>query len=87
MTSFIVENNSEGGDFKLVPPGLHLARCYRIVDLGTQQIEYMGETKFQRKISIGWELHGCDEEGNDMVTPKGDPLAIFKNYTLFRNSL
>lgn len=85
MTSFIVENTSEGGDFKLVPPGLHLARCYRIVDLGTQQIEYMGETKFQRKISIGWELHGCDEEGNDMVTPKGDPLAIFKNYTLSWN--
>jgi hypothetical protein len=85
MTSFIVENNSDGGDFKPVPPGLHLARCYRIVDLGTQQTEYMGEVKLQRKISIGWELHGCDDQGNDMVTPKGDPLAIFKNYTLSWN--
>jgi hypothetical protein len=34
--SFIVENTSTGGDFTPVPAGLHLARCYRIVDLGTQ---------------------------------------------------
>ena len=82
--SFIVENTSTG-DFKPVPPGLHLARCYRIVDLGTQTTEYMGETKHQRKIMLGWELHGKDDEGNELVTPNGDPLAIFKNYTLSWN--
>jgi hypothetical protein len=82
--SFIVENTSTG-DFTPVPPGLHLARCYRIVDLGTQQIEYMGETKHQRKIMLGWELHGKDDEGNELVTSRGDPLAIFKNYTLSWN--
>ena len=83
--SFIVENTSTGGDFTPVPPGLHLARCYRIVDLGTQQVEYMGETKHQRKIMLGWELHGKDDEGNELVTSRGDPLAIFKNYTLSWN--
>jgi len=83
--SFIVENTSTGGDFTPVPAGLHLARCYRIVDLGTQQVEYMGETKHQRKIMLGWELHGKDDEGNELVTSRGDPLAIFKNYTLSWN--
>jgi hypothetical protein len=83
--SFIVENTSTGGDFTPVPAGLHLARCYRIVDLGTQTTEYMGETKHQRKIMLGWELHGKDDEGNELVTQRGDPLAIFKNYTLSWN--
>lgn len=83
--SFIVENTSTGGDFKPVPAGLHLARCYRIIDLGTQQSEYMGEIKHQRKIMLGWELHGKDDEGNELVTDRGDPLAIFKNYTLSWN--
>jgi hypothetical protein len=80
--SFIVEDTPSGGDFTPVPAGLHLARCYRIVDLGTQQTEYMGETKHQRKIMLGWELHGKDDEDNELVTSRGDPLAIFKNYTL-----
>ena len=83
--SFIVENTSTGGDFTPVPAGLHLARCYRIVDLGTQTTEYMGETKHQRKIMLGWELHGKDDEGNELITSRGDPLAIFKNYTLSWN--
>ena len=83
--SFIVENTSSGGDFTPVPAGLHLARCYRIVDLGTQQSEYMGEIKHQRKIMLGWELHGKDDEGNELVTNNGNPLAIFKNYTLSWN--
>jgi hypothetical protein len=45
----------------------------------------MGETKHQRKIMLGWELHGKDDEGNELVTGNGNPLAIFKNYTLSWN--
>jgi len=80
--SFIVENTSTSTEFTPVPPGLHLARCYRIIDLGTQTSEYMGESKQLRKIMIGWELHGMDDNGKELVTSKGEPLAIFKNYTL-----
>ncbi len=83
--SFIVENTAPAGDFKAVPAGLHLARCYRIIDLGTQRSEYEGVEKHQRKIMLGWELHGKDDEGNELVTERGDPLAIFKNYTLSWN--
>jgi hypothetical protein len=83
--SFIVENTAPSGDFKAVPAGLHLARCYRIIDLGTQRSEFDGQEKHQRKIMLGWELHGKDDEGNELVTDRGDPLAIFKNYTLSWN--
>lgn len=79
--SFIVESTGNS-EFKLVPAGLHLARCYRIVDLGTQASEWNGEQKVSRKIVIGWEIHGDDDEGNPIATDDGFPLVIFKNYTL-----
>lgn len=81
--SFIVESSNE--DFIPVPAGSHLARCYRIIDLGTQKTEYMGETKFLRKVMFAWELHGEDNDGKALVTAEGKPMAIFKNYTLSLN--
>lgn len=72
-------------NFIPVPPGSHVARCYRIVDLGTQKTEYLGEIKLLRKVMFGWELHGEDSEGKPLVTEKGEPMAIFKNYTLSLN--
>jgi len=83
--SFIVEGSSSSSSFITVPAGSHIARCYRIVDLGTQQTEYLGQIKHLRKVMFGWELHGEDNEGNPLVTEKGEPMAIFKNYTLSLN--
>ena len=77
--SFIVEDK---GIFEATPPGMHLARCYRIVDLGTQKTEYMGQVKFQHKIMIGWEIHGSNDDGEPIKMRDGRPFAIFKNYTL-----
>jgi hypothetical protein len=79
--SFIIENTAPSGDFKQVPAGLHLARCYRIVDIGTQRTEYDGVEKLQRRVSLFWELHGKDDNGESLVTERGEPLGIFKNYT------
>mgnify|MGYP000541169732 CR=1 FL=1 len=53
MSSFIVED--KGGSFESTPSGMHLARCYRIIDLGTQKSEYMGVSKLLHKIMLGWE--------------------------------
>ena len=78
--SFIVEDN--GGNFERCPPGLHLARCYRIVDLGTQQSEYMGQVKHLRKIMVAWEIRGGDDQGVNILMNDGRPFSIFKNYTL-----
>jgi len=77
----IVESTQES-TFKPAPAGLHLARCYRIVDLGTQESTYEGQTKHLYKIKVFWEIHGQDEGGNALVTDKGEPLSISKDYTL-----
>lgn len=78
--SFYVED--KGGNFERCPSGMHLARCYRIVDLGTQKSEYMGQTKYLHKLMIGWEIHGSDDAGQPLKMNDGRPFAIFKNYTL-----
>lgn len=78
--SFYVED--KGGNFERCPSGMHLARCYRIIDLGTQKSEYMGQTKYLHKIMLGWEIHGTDDAGQPLKMKDGRPFAIFKNYTL-----
>lgn len=78
--SFIVEDT--GGNFERVPAGVHLARCYRIVDLGTQETTYLGQKKFSHKIMIGWEIHATDDNDQPLLMRDGRPFAIFKNYTL-----
>lgn len=78
--SFIVEDT--GGNFERCPAGMHLGRCYRIVDLGTQKSEYMGQVKYLHKIMVGWEIHGTDDAGKPIKMKDGRPFAIFKNYTL-----
>lgn len=77
--SFIVEDN--GSNFERCPSGMHLARCYRIIDLGTQKTEYMGQTKYLHKIMIGWEIHGTRDDGAPLKMNDGRPFSIFKNYT------
>jgi len=71
-----------GGNFIPVPPGTHLARCYRVIDLGTQKSEYLGAIKFLPKIMIQFEVHGKDENDNPIVTSKNEPMTISKNFTL-----
>ena len=78
--SFIVEDN--GGGFEACPTGVHLSRCYRIIDLGTQKTTYMGQEKFAHKIMLCWEIHGTDEDGKPLLMRDGRNFAMFKNYTL-----
>ena len=78
------ESNSSGS-FTPVPAGMHLARCFRIVDLGTQKTSYRGKDKLNRKILIQFEIHSEDADGNPLLTEKGEPLSISKRYTLSLN--
>lgn len=54
MVGYIQE--STGGDFKPTPEGQHVMVCCRVIDLGTQETTFNGETKHQRKVLISWEL-------------------------------
>lgn len=80
--SGLIATDSGGGDFKRVPVGVFAARCWSMVDLGTQRVEFQGDIKFQRKVQIGWELFGEDENGEALVTDDGRPMTISKRYTL-----
>lgn len=62
-------------EFELTPAGTHIGRCYRVVDLGTQLVEYQGESKKQHKIMISWELP------NELMKDE-KPFSIHKKYTL-----
>ena len=77
---FIVEE--KGGIFEACPSGMHLSRCYRIVDLGTQKSEYLGQVKYLHKIMLGWEIHTTKDDGTPLRMRDGRPFAMFKNYTL-----
>lgn len=60
-------------DFELAPEGTHIARCYQIIDLGTQWSDFY--KKASHKIRVYWELP--TEAMKD-----GRPFAISKRYTL-----
>lgn len=66
----------KGGDFETVEPGTYIARCYRIVDVGTQYSEMYSNSK--RKVIIQWELPG-------ELMKDGRPFAVSKWYTLSLN--
>lgn len=80
-----IASDSGGGEFKRVPAGVFVARCYSLIDLGTQLTTGQFGTKEQRKLRIGWELFGEDEEGKPMtvdVDGKSMPMTINKSYTV-----
>ena len=74
--SLTLPTETGGGDFTPPPEGTHPARCYRVVDLGTQQVEWMGTTKQQHKILVSWELP------TELMEDAGLPFTIHERYTL-----
>ena len=80
--SDIMVSDKGSSNFKPVPAGMHLARCYRIIDLGTQKSEYKGEVKLLSKVMFQFEVHGEADDGTPLKTEKGEPMSISKTYTL-----
>jgi hypothetical protein len=83
--AFIATDSGGGGNFKRVPQGVFIGRCYSLIDLGTQHTTGQYGDKYQHKIRIGWELFGEDENGGPLtidVDGKEMPLTISKSYTV-----
>lgn len=68
----------KGADFELPPAGAHIAVCYRVIDLGTQETTFKGQKKHTHQILISWELP--DEPMRD-----GRPFSVHKRYTYSSN--
>jgi len=62
--------------FTPCPAGAYLARCCSVIDMGTQQTDFNGETKHQRKVLISFEILDPDTHRDD-----GKPYLISKRYT------
>lgn len=77
-----VASDSGGGNYKRVPAGAHVGRCFSLIDLGTQLSSGQYGEKMQHKIQIKWELFGEDEQGAPLVSDDGSPMTISKSYTL-----
>jgi len=64
-----------GNTFEAAPAGVHPARLVRILDLGTQESTYQGQTKHGRKIMLTFELLGDDRMSD------GRPFTISRRFT------
>ena len=66
-----------GGDFQQAPEGTHVARCIRLIDLGTQQGEWQGKPLLRNQVLVMWELP------NEMMEVEGEqkPFIVSRFYT------
>lgn len=81
----LTATDSGGSNFKRVPQGVFIGRCYSLIDLGTQHTTGQYGDKFQHKIRIGWELFGDDDQGQPLTIDVDGvemPLTISKSYTV-----
>ena len=81
----LTASDTGSGNFKRVPAGSHIARCFSVADLGTHTTNgQYGETT-SRKIRLAWEIFG-EYEDNQPLTIDVDgikmPMTINKQYTL-----
>lgn len=80
-----IAKDSGGGDFKRVPSGVYIGRCYSVIDLGTQLSSGQYGEKMQHKLRLSWELFGEEEDGTPLtvvVNGKEMPMTISKSYTV-----
>ena len=62
------------GTFVSAPAGSHIARCIRLIDIGTQHGEYQGKPTTRKQIIVMWELP------NELMDD-GKPFIASKFYT------
>ena len=67
-----------GGDFEQPPAGTHIARCIKMIDIGTQRGEYQGKANSKRQVIIGFELPLELLTEGDYA---GKPVTVSRFYT------
>lgn len=72
-----------GGSFQKAPIGSHVARCIRLIDIGTQRGEYQGKVTWRPQVIIAWELpYELMEATEDKPET---PFVVSKFYALSLN--
>jgi len=81
----LTASDTGGGNFKRVPAGAHIARCFSVIDCGTQTTNGQYGVTTNRKIRLAWEIFGEDENNEPLVVEYDGvtrPMTINKTYTL-----
>jgi hypothetical protein len=76
----ILAAKTGGADFEKCPEGNHIARCYRVLQLGTVTRDIKGQSKDIHEVRIDWEL--CYEKTVFNPDKGEEPFTIGKTYTL-----
>lgn len=66
-----------GGDFAQAPAGTHVARCIKLIDIGTHHGEYQGKPTVRNQVIAQWELPNETIE----VDGQAKPFIVSKFYT------
>jgi hypothetical protein len=81
MALTVKENG--GGDFKTAPAGTHMARCIRLIDIGTQHGEYQGKPTVRKQLVVVWELpNELMDDGKPFITSKFYTASLGEKATL-----
>ncbi|HEY3876871.1 MAG TPA: hypothetical protein VGM92_15490 [Candidatus Kapabacteria bacterium] len=75
--SLIAKDTGNGEEFKKIPEGNHIARCVRVVDLGTQSYEWQGQTHSNPKVQLSFEI----PEERIEIEGKNLPMMISAEFT------
>ncbi len=72
-------SDQDGEHWELPSPGLHAAVLVGLVDIGTHDHEYQGETSERRSNFVAWELvDGKDSEGNSFFVGQEFNCSLHK---------
>lgn len=81
-TQMLTVSESKTGNFEMPPSGPIAARCSKLIDLGTQESTYEGETKHQRKLLLSWELAELRTDGTPFVISRRFGLSLHEKAAL-----
>lgn len=80
--SMMTVSETQTTAFELPPAGPVAARCCRLIDLGSQESEFQGEKKLQRKILISWELSELRTDGSPFQISRRFGLSLHEKSAL-----
>ncbi len=74
------KTQSNSKKFEIIPAGSYPARCYSMIELGTNEETYQGVSKMVNKVRITWELPTETMVFKEERGP--EPRVISKEFTL-----
>jgi hypothetical protein len=76
------QGQSNDAKFTNPPAGTYGAVCIKVIDLGTQPVVWEGDTKYQRKVFIQWELDEQMEDKRPFVTGRKFTVSMHEKANL-----